>query len=94
MGLLSGIGPTQSSCALLIVSFCLASFAAETICLNSSSRIYFSLQTPLTIYHHAFLTVISKALVVFVINVFSLLIKLVYLGGGRMEETADARWVK
>lgn len=46
---------------------------------------------PLTIYQDA---LILKALVFFVINAFHLLTKLEYLGGGGLEETADAQWVK
>lgn len=38
--------------------------------------------------------VVLEALVVFVINAFHLLTKLEYLGGGGLEETADAQWVK
>lgn len=49
---------------------------------------------PLTVYQDALLTVILKALFVFVINAFHLLTKLEYLGGGGLEETADAQWVK
>lgn len=49
---------------------------------------------PLAIYQDALLTVILKALVVFVINAFHPLTKLEYLGGGGLEETADAQWVK
>lgn len=49
---------------------------------------------PLTIYQDALLTVILKALVVFVIDAFHLRTKLEYLGGGGLEETADAQWVK
>lgn len=48
----------------------------------------------LTIYQDTLLTVILKALVVFVINAFHLPTKLEYLGGGGLEETADAQWVK
>lgn len=83
------------------VSLCLNRLLLFNICcrdqtfqqlLEVQDLLYFT--GPLTIYQDALLPVIFKALVVFVINAFHLVTKLEYLGGGGLEETADAQWVK